>query len=47
MGLSASRKAGNKALQIQCLTYLALVRIYQRRVQEGIAIAREARAIFG
>jgi DNA-binding SARP family transcriptional activator/tetratricopeptide (TPR) repeat protein len=45
MGLSASWRAGNKALQIQCLTYLALVRTYQGRVQEGMAIAREARAI--
>jgi DNA-binding SARP family transcriptional activator/tetratricopeptide (TPR) repeat protein len=45
MGLSASWRAGNKALQIQCLTYLALVRAYQGRVEEGMTIAREARAI--
>jgi DNA-binding SARP family transcriptional activator/tetratricopeptide (TPR) repeat protein len=45
MGLSASWRAGNKALQIQCLTYLALIRTYQGRVHEGMAIAREARVI--
>ncbi len=47
MGLSASWKAGTKAMEIQCLTYLALIRIYQGRVQEGIAIAREAQAVSG
>jgi tetratricopeptide (TPR) repeat protein len=46
-GLSASWRAGNKALQIQCLTYLALIRIYQGRLQEGMSIAREAQAISG
>ena len=47
MGLSASWRAGNKATEIQCLVYLAYVRIFQGRPQEGIAIAREARAISG
>jgi tetratricopeptide (TPR) repeat protein len=46
-GLSASWRAGNKATEIQCLTYLALVRTYQGRPQEGMATAREARAISG
>ncbi|HLL56953.1 MAG TPA: AAA family ATPase [Rubrobacteraceae bacterium] len=45
MGLSASWRVGNKSLEIQCLTYLALIRIFQGRLQEGIAIAREAQAI--
>jgi len=45
MGLAASWRAGNKAREIQCLTYLAFVRIFQGRLQEGIAIGREARAI--
>ena len=40
MGLSASWRVGNKALEIQCLTYLALIRIFQGRLQEGVAIAR-------
>ena len=44
-GLSASWRAGNKALEVQCLIYLAYVRIFQGRPQEGIAIAHEARAI--
>jgi tetratricopeptide (TPR) repeat protein len=46
-GLSASRRAGNKALEIQCLVYLAYIRIFQGRPNEGMAIAREARAISG
>ena len=45
MGLSASWRAGNKAMEIQCLTYLAYARIFQGRPQEGIAIGREAQAI--
>ena len=45
MGLSASWRAGNKAMEIQCLTYLSLIRTYQGRVQEGMAIAREAQVI--
>jgi tetratricopeptide (TPR) repeat protein len=32
-------------MEIQCLTYLSLIRTYQGRVQEGMAIAREARVI--
>ena len=44
-GLSASWRAGNKAVEVQCLIYLAYVRIFQGRPQEGIAIAHEARAI--
>ena len=47
MGLSASWRAGNKATEIQCLVYLAYVRIFQGRPQEGIAIAHEARDISG
>ena len=45
MGLSASWRIGNKALEIQCLTYLALIRIFQGRLQEGVAIARGVQAI--
>ncbi len=45
MGLSASWRVGNKALEIQCLTYLALIRIFQGRLQEGVAIARGVWAI--
>jgi DNA-binding SARP family transcriptional activator/tetratricopeptide (TPR) repeat protein len=44
-GLSASWRAGNKALEVQCLIYLAYIRIFQGRPQEGISIAHEARAI--
>ena len=44
-GLSASWRAGNKALEVQCLIYVAYIRIFQGRPQEGIAIAHEARAI--
>ena len=47
MGLSASWRAGVKAMGIQCLVYLAYVRIFQGRPQEGITIAREARSISG
>jgi tetratricopeptide (TPR) repeat protein len=47
VGFSASWRAGNKALEIQCLSYLAQVRTFQGRVREGVAIAREARAIAG
>jgi predicted ATPase/DNA-binding SARP family transcriptional activator len=47
MGLSASWRLGNKALEIQCLTYLALIRIFQGRLQEGVAIARGVWAISG
>jgi DNA-binding SARP family transcriptional activator/predicted ATPase len=46
-GLSASWRAGTKALEVQCLVYLAYIRIFQGRPQEGIAIAHEARAISG
>ena len=46
-GLSASWRAGNKAMEIQCLIYLAYTRIYQGRPREGVAVAREARAISG
>ncbi len=45
IGLSASRRAGIKAMEIQCLVYLAHVRIYQGRLQEGMTIAHEVRAI--
>jgi len=34
-------------MEIQCLAYLAHVRIFQGRPQEGMAIAREAQAISG
>jgi tetratricopeptide (TPR) repeat protein len=44
-GLSISWRAGAKAMEIECLVYLANVRILQGRPQEGMAIAREARAI--
>jgi DNA-binding SARP family transcriptional activator/tetratricopeptide (TPR) repeat protein len=44
-GLAASWKAGHKAIEIQCLTYLSYARIFQGRLQEGIAIGREAEAI--
>jgi tetratricopeptide (TPR) repeat protein len=36
---------GVKAMEIECLVYLANVRILQGRPQEGMAIAREAQAI--
>jgi DNA-binding SARP family transcriptional activator len=44
-GLAASWKAGHKAIEIQCLTYLAYARIFQGRLQEGLAIGQEAHAI--
>ena len=44
-GLAASWRAGHKAIEIQCLTYLAYDQIFQGKVQEGIAIGREAQAI--
>jgi DNA-binding SARP family transcriptional activator len=47
MGLSASWRAGAKAMEIQCLTFLAYIRIFRGRPQEGMEIAREARAISG
>ena len=46
-GLSASWRAGAKALEIQCLIFLAYIRIFQGWPQEGMAIAREARTISG
>ena len=45
VGFSASWRAGNKALEVQCLSYLAQVRTFQGRAREGVEIAREARAI--
>ena len=41
MGLMASWKVGTKAMEIQCLMYLAYVRIFQGRLQEGVAFGRE------
>ena len=41
MGLMASWKMGNKAMEIQCLMYLAYVWVFQGRLQEGIAFGRE------
>ena len=41
MGLMASWKVGNKAMEIQCLMYLAYVRIFQGSLQEGIGFGRE------
>jgi predicted ATPase len=41
MGLMASWKVGNKAVEIQCLMYLAYVRVFQGRLQEGVAFGRE------
>jgi tetratricopeptide (TPR) repeat protein len=45
MGIATSWKAGTKAMETQCLTYLAYDRIFQGRLQEGVVIAREARSI--
>ena len=45
MGLAASRKAGVKAMEIQCLVYLAHIRFYQGRLREGLAMARDVRSI--
>jgi tetratricopeptide (TPR) repeat protein len=42
MGLSASWRAGTRAMEVMCLGYLAHVRLYQGRPQEGMAIARES-----
>jgi DNA-binding SARP family transcriptional activator/tetratricopeptide (TPR) repeat protein len=41
MGLMASWKVGNRAMEIQCLMYLAYVRVFQGRLQEGVAFGRE------
>jgi tetratricopeptide (TPR) repeat protein len=41
MGLMASWRVGNKAMEIQCLMYLAYVRVFQGRLQEGVAFGRE------
>ena len=35
MGLMASWKVGNKAMEIQCLMYLAYVRVFQGRLKRG------------
>jgi tetratricopeptide (TPR) repeat protein len=45
MGIATSWKAGTKAMETQCLTYLAYDRIFQGKLQEGVAIAREALSI--
>jgi tetratricopeptide (TPR) repeat protein len=42
MGLLASWRAGNKAMENMCLTILAYDRILQGRLREGVQIAREA-----
>jgi tetratricopeptide (TPR) repeat protein len=44
-GLAASWRAGHKARETQCLIFLAFDRIFQGRLQEGVAIGREAQAI--
>jgi DNA-binding SARP family transcriptional activator/tetratricopeptide (TPR) repeat protein len=44
-GLSASWRAGNKAMEIRCLSILAYDTILQGRLREGIKIAREALAM--
>ena len=41
MGLMALWKVGNKAMEIQCLMYLAYVRVFQGRLEEGVALGRE------
>jgi DNA-binding SARP family transcriptional activator/predicted ATPase len=41
MGLMASWKVGNKAVEIQCLMYLAYVRVFQGRLEEGVALGRK------
>jgi tetratricopeptide (TPR) repeat protein len=41
MGLMASWRVGNKAMEIRCLSTLAYDRILQGRLREGIKIARE------
>ncbi|HEY6582527.1 MAG TPA: AAA family ATPase [Rubrobacter sp.] len=40
-GVTASWKAVTKTMEIQCLIYLAYVRVFQGKLQEGIAIGRE------
>ena len=45
MGLSASWKAGTRAMEVLSLGYLAHVRLYQGRPQEAMAIAREVLGI--
>jgi hypothetical protein len=35
MGLMASWKVGNKAMEIQCLMYLAYIRVFQGRLPRG------------
>jgi tetratricopeptide (TPR) repeat protein len=44
-GLSASWRAGAKAMEIRCLLFLANIRVFQGRLQEGMAVAREVRDI--
>jgi tetratricopeptide (TPR) repeat protein len=44
-GLSASWRAGAKAMEIRCLLFLANIRIFQGRPQEGMAVAREVQDI--
>jgi DNA-binding SARP family transcriptional activator/tetratricopeptide (TPR) repeat protein len=44
-GLSASWRAGTKAMEIRCLSILAYDTILQGRLREGIKIAREALAM--
>jgi DNA-binding SARP family transcriptional activator/tetratricopeptide (TPR) repeat protein len=44
-GLSASWRAGTKAMEIRCRIYLANILIYQGRLQAGMAAAREVRDI--
>ena len=41
MGLMASWKVGNKAMEIQCLMYLAYVWVFRGRLKEGVAFGRE------
>jgi predicted ATPase/DNA-binding SARP family transcriptional activator len=45
MGLMASWRAGNKVMEIRCLSILAYDRILQGRLREGVQIAREALSI--
>jgi len=45
MGLLASWRAGNKVMEIRCLSILAYDRILQGRLREGVQIAREALSI--
>jgi tetratricopeptide (TPR) repeat protein len=37
----ASWNVGNKAMEMQCLMYLAYVRVFQGRVKQGVAFGRE------